>query len=80
MDAPSCFQCRYFAPEGRLHNDLTENQWDECLEGECRAGLPALGQLLTDRHGDEFRHFGEWPKVMAGDWCGHFVRKEDKAP
>ena len=44
-----------------------------CLEGQCHAELPVLGQMLKDRQGDPFRDFGEWPKVLASDWCGHFV-------
>jgi len=75
MSIQFCFDCRFFVPEGERFNDLTEDQWDECLEGECRAGLPRLGQMLTDRHGDLFRDFGEWPKVMASDWCGKFNRR-----
>ena len=27
MMAPLCFDCRFFVPEGKLHNDLTEDQW-----------------------------------------------------
>ncbi len=75
MHSPFCFDCRFFVPDGRLHNDLTEEQWDEALEGECRAGLPALGPLVSDRHGDEYRHYGEWPRVLASFWCGQFQPK-----
>jgi hypothetical protein len=32
-----------------------------------------LGPMLTDRDGDEFRDFGEWPKVLACDWCGEYA-------
>ena len=82
MTTPLCFDCRFFVPEGRLHNDLTEDQWDDCLEGTCRAEPPSLGELLADRHGERFRHYGEWPKVMASDWCGRFAaaRPTDDAP
>ena len=76
MNAPVCFDCVYFVPEGSQHNDLIPRQWDECLEGECHRGVPRLGLMLKDRHGDSFRHFGEWPKVMAGDWCGEFKPRE----
>lgn len=75
MDQPACFNCRFFVPESSAHNDLTQAQWDDGLEGECRRHTPTLGIMLTDRHGDEFRHYGEWPKVMAGDWCGCFESK-----
>ncbi len=75
MTAPFCFDCRFFVPEKSFHNNLTEEQWDDCLEGQCRAGLPVLGRRLKDRHGDPFRDFGEWPKVMASDWCGKFERR-----
>jgi hypothetical protein len=76
MSTSFCFDCRFFVPEGTWLNDLTEGQWDECIEGECRAALPVLGQLLTDRHGDPFRDFGDWPKVLASDWCGQFEPRE----
>lgn len=65
-----CFNCRLFAPGAGGHNELTEDEVDHCLEGECRRHPPCLGVTLIDRHGDEFRHFGEWPKVLGGDWCG----------
>jgi hypothetical protein len=28
--------------------------------------------VLKDRDGETYRHFGQWPRVMAGDWCGEF--------
>lgn len=76
MNVPCCFDCRFFAPHGAQHNDLTENQWDECLEGECHRNCPDLGNTLVDRHGDEGRAFGEWPKVLAADWCGRFRARQ----
>ncbi len=75
METPFCFDCRFFVPEGKLHNDLAEEQWAESLAGECRRLCPALGPMVTDRHGDQFRHFGEWPRVMAAEWCGRFEPK-----
>lgn len=75
MTAACCFDCRFFAPDHRTCNDLTEDEWDECLPGECRRRCPALGPMVTDRYGDEQRHFGEWPKVLASDWCGEFQKR-----
>ena len=72
MDQPFCFDCRFFVPTDMRHNDPAPDQWDECVEGECRHDTPRLGEMLVDRHGDAFRHFGQWPKVMACDWCGAF--------
>ena len=72
MTEPLCFDCEHFAPGGTGRNDLREDQWDDGLEGECHRHPPTLGVELTDRHGDRFRHFGEWPKVCAGDWCSAF--------
>lgn len=80
MEEPLCFDCRFFVPEGSFHNELTEDQWDECLEGECHVAPPVLGQMLKDRHGDPFRDFGEWPKVMASDWCAKHVLREIASP
>lgn len=78
-DLPYCFDCRFFVAQGRTHNDLAEEEWDECRTGECRRHCPPLGPMETDRHGDAFRHFSEWPKVMAGDWCGEFEPKRSAA-
>jgi len=75
MMEPLCFDCVHFAPGGTRRNELTEDQWDECLEGECHRRTPHLGPELIDNHGDTFRHLGEWPKVMAGDWCGEFAER-----
>ena len=72
MKAPFCFDCRFFVPEGSFHNELTEDKWDDCLEGQCRAALPVLGRMVKDRHDDLCRDFAEWPKVMASDWCVTF--------
>lgn len=73
MRQPFCFDCRFFVPVGEVHNELTEDQWDECLEGECRAQPPSLGEPRKERPGDLLRHLGEWPQVLASDWCGRFV-------
>ena len=77
MDNPFCFYCRFFAPDDAGHGKAAPGQWDECMEGECRRDTPRLGDLLVDRCGDAFRHFGQWPKVMAGDWCGRFEPRQD---
>jgi hypothetical protein len=76
MNDSCCFDCVFFAPGGSQHNNLTEDQLDDCLEGECHRNCPTLGDMSTDRHGDEFRCFGEWPKVLAGDWCGRFRARQ----
>ncbi|MBI1367150.1 MAG: hypothetical protein GC162_00700 [Planctomycetes bacterium] len=65
-----CVDCRHFEPYGRIDPDAP---LDPYAEGECRRQCPALGPMITDRHGDEFRHFGEWPKVLACDWCGEYT-------
>ncbi len=80
MNEPACFDCVYFVPFSSWHNHLTEEQWNEGLEGECRRHVPHLGEELTDRHGDTFRHFGEWPKVMACNWCGEFISRHRQGP
>jgi hypothetical protein len=84
---PLCVDCRYFSPEGRLHNDLAESEVanPDMLEGECRRCPPVVGEQLTDRHGDTFRHYGEWPRAMGCDWCGAFepcqrVKGRDVSP
>ena len=34
--------------------------------------------MPNDNEDDEFRHFSEWPKVMADDWCGQFNKRTAK--
>jgi len=84
---PFCIDCRYFAPKDRFHNDLDEEEAasPELMDGECRRCPPVVGELLTDRHGDTFRHYGEWPRVMGCDGCGAFepcqrVKDRDVSP
>ena len=79
MNATVCFYCVYFVPDPLQHSDPDPGQWDECLEGECHRHVPRLGVMLKDRNGDSFRHFGEWPKVAAGDWCGEFKPREGES-
>jgi len=69
-----CFDCKFFhVVSGK---ELTEDDWREDLDGECRRHTPALGEIITRQDGDEERWYGEWPRVMAGNWCGEFEPRE----
>ncbi len=72
-NARMCFDCRFFST-GRL-SPLTEKDWDEALPGECRRYPPQIGDMVKNKHGDEEHWFGEFPKVMAGEWCGEFAAR-----
>ena len=76
MSVDKCFCCRFFIPDGMLFSQLRGVPPKDCLDGECHRHGPELGVVLVDPDGDEFRHYGEWPKVMADDWCGEFVTRQ----
>ena len=69
-EMPCCFDCRFFhTSSGRI---LEESDWDEVLPGECQFHPPTVGDLIKIGTDDEERWFGNYPKVMASDSCGHF--------
>jgi hypothetical protein len=72
-----CFDCYYFQPEGKGSADeLEEKDWNGgVLEGECRRRTPNVGMLLEQAEIGPFHHYGEWPRVLAADWCGEFLSK-----
>ncbi len=71
MDAV-CFDCRFFSPEGiQRVDDLTEQDWDECLDGECRKSPPSVGRFRGEEQYYQY-DFGQWPHVQAAEWCGEF--------
>ncbi len=79
---PVCFSCRYFRPEGLDYADeLTEDDWDACMDGECRRNPPQVGDFIKAGTIDEERWYGNFPRVMACDWCGAYepcqTREED---
>ncbi len=81
MKDVSCFNCRFYSPE-EYGSPIYEfetliNEPEEGREGICRFNPPVLGELLTDHRGEEFRHYGEWPKTRAGQWCGRFERRDE---
>jgi hypothetical protein len=56
--------------------EIVELDWkDGCCEGECRRHPPRVGRLGRDCHGDEFREYGDFPKVLGSDWCGEFAAR-----
>ena len=67
MNKRLCFDCVFFAPEGKRINDLTEDQWDEGITGECRRHCPVA--LEPDEDG-RIVNYAYWPIVLASDWCG----------
>jgi hypothetical protein len=72
MNPLRCRNCRFFQLDETQTASEVFKDWEEMKEGECRAEPPRLGEMLTDRDGETFRHFGQWPRVMAIDWCGRF--------
>jgi len=71
MDA-LCFNCRFFAPDCyRLADELTEDEWDAGLEGECRRDPPQVGRFRGEDEHLQY-DYGQWPLVLAVNWCGAF--------
>ena len=71
-----CFNCRFFSREdtGRptdAHEVIPEGQ-SVSAEGECRRKPPRHGNTIIRKDRSEFICFGDWPKVLADDWCGEF--------
>jgi len=83
---PRCFDCRFYSPgDYGCPMDEEESQipkdGDDCLPGVCRRHPPLLGELVVnERDKEPWRTYGEWPKVMACDWCGEFQRRERPLP
>ena len=69
MSERLCFDCVFFAPEGRMCNDLKEEDWDEGIGGTCRRHCPVAIEPDED---DRVVNYAYWPIVLAGDWCGEF--------
>lgn len=71
---PLCFDCRFFAPNS--DRVLEAQDRDETLAGECRFHQPQVGDLMNANIDDQERWFGEFPHVMASDWCGSFEPRQ----
>ena len=73
---PLCFDCRFFATlrlerAADLPLEKREKYIDECIGGHCRRSPPSVGHFIGE--GDTLEYdYGQWPKVMADDWCGAF--------
>ena len=83
---PRCFECRFYSP-GDYGCPMDEEdieippEGDDCLPGVCRRHPPLLGELVEKaEYAELWRSYGEWPKVMACDWCGDFERLERTLP
>jgi hypothetical protein len=61
-------------------SQLKESDWVTGAEdGECRRHPPYLGEMIKTKN-DEWRHFGEWPRVMFCDWCAEFIPRKERCP
>ena len=68
-----CFNCEFFQVDGKECAGVTEEDWDEGRAvGECRLNPPVVGDPAVNLDGEEFRLFGEYPRVVCTDWCGQF--------
>ncbi len=70
---PCCFDCQFFHPEsGHVLDGRSD---DRARLGECRCKPPEVGDIINPGADDEERWFGEYPKVLASDWCGDFAAR-----
>jgi len=74
---PACWYCQFFEPDGSA--DLSKPWTDDLLPGECRRHPPQIGDLINRDTHEEERLFGDFPRVMAGDWCGEFQHRDASA-
>ncbi len=74
QDRMFCEDCRYFQPDDEL--SLTVPWTDEALPGECRCNPPVVGDVILVGTDEEQRWFGNFPRVMASDWCGRLVVRD----
>ncbi len=76
MKGVCCYNCRFFSlgehGSPAYESENLSKEFEDDWEGICKFNPPVLGELMRDREGDDFRHYGEWPKIMAGEWCGKF--------
>jgi len=82
---PCCYLCRFFSPgdSGTPRDEELEEipeGGDYTLVGVCRRRPPELGPVVRQSDGEDWRTYGEWPRVMACDWCGEFEQRADPLP
>jgi len=71
-----CFDCKFFAPQKSIYgnpNELTEKNLNEQFEGECRRNPPVIGIVHPNEYDEDFRGYGDFPKVFPNCWCGEFL-------
>ena len=64
-----CWDCRFFKVESESSRS---EPWNESEPGECRRYPPEVGDMVNDE-----RWFGDFPRVMACEWCGEFEERVD---
>jgi hypothetical protein len=75
-----CYDCRFFSPgdfgcpQDYLEKELPKD-WDEGLYGVCRLNPPRHGDMIKRGDDEQWQFYGEWPRVMAVDWCGQFQQR-----
>ncbi|GEM_PF-2144725 len=74
MNRTYCFDCKHFCPDrtGASSETLTEKDWDEVMRGECRRYPPHVGKYLGEDVLANGYDYGQWPLVLASDWCSAF--------
>jgi hypothetical protein len=67
-----CFFCRFFDCQDIADAD---KPYDEVVPGYCRINPPSPGRY----RGEDFAQYdyGQWPLVLAGEWCGAFEQDSD---
>lgn len=70
-----CRDCRYFQPNPPADRpgDLAAALNGGSNGGECHRRPPAFGPLVE---AIGTRTLGEFPRILAADWCGEFSPRE----
>ena len=78
MNRPQCWHCRYYMPDEDFYPTWEQDQRSGCGQGTCRRHCPIAHKPDED---ERVVHYGYWPVVLSGDWCGEFrPRQRDGQP
>ncbi|MCA9253439.1 MAG: hypothetical protein KDA54_20090 [Phycisphaerales bacterium] len=70
MDKPHCWRCRYYVPNEDDYPNWEQDQRSGCGQGTCNRHAPTPQKPDQD---ERVVHYGYWPVVFSGDWCGEFA-------
>ncbi len=76
MDSTQCWHCQYYVPDDDLYPNWEEDQRSGCGQGTCHRRCPVAQK--PDDEDERVVHYGYWPVVLSGDFCGDFVSRSSR--